>query len=408
MEPLRIKTTSLGISLVLLGVPLGMYLNYFLGNVNASVFTMTLSIAFLLFKEKMSFYIKKDFKLILLFQIFMLFYWSLSNNSTTHTLVFHLYILALILSLSNVNRINGNEVLLYTFVLSSILTIVGIYLDFNNLIVGDEAWLLRQDNKNYTLEAFTVSSGALTGYYAGLIINKNSVIKKLVVFFFLLADFYLIWACGKRTPLILLIICTIIYLFKKSQTNNITSILSVSIKVILLGYVLVSILLLNQTFQDEFVKQTTNIYNGVLNILGNKDVSDMSGSAIFRYKLRMILYDFMQNNFNILNYVLGYGYMGKWEQIDNPILQSYFDMGIIGLIGYCWLVVLYPLKSLFRRNMNNLQLFFVFCCLYNVFSSISSGNPYMYIKYTTVCLLIFSFEIKKGNMIYKCNSLVKN
>lgn len=174
-------------------------------------------------------------------------------------------------------------------------------------------------------------------------------------------------------------------------------IIPLTLKIISVSVIALLILLQNNEFYQEFNKFSTNVLNGVQNILGNSKVSDSSGSAIVRYEYRTYALNFIKNQFNIINYIYGNGYMEKWKQIDNPILQSYLDMGIIGLVGYIGLVIMYPLKKLLFYKLNSYQLFFLFCSLYNVFSSISSGNPYFYQKYTPICLLIFSISLTTKN-----------
>ena len=83
--------------------------------------------------------------------------------------------------------------------------------------------------------------------------------------------------------------------------------------------------------------------------------------------------------------------MLKW--IDNPVLQSYLDMGIIGFILYFSIVVIFPIRSFFSLK-NNLALFAILICLYNIFSAFSSGNPYLYIKYVPVVFLAFTMNLR--------------
>lgn len=386
---------SLGITLVLIGVPIGMYLNFFMNVTFGSSLTMFLSIVFLIYKEKIRFRIKKEFTLLFIFQIIMLIYWSISKSESASIqyLTFHLYILALIFSLSNINTVNFNQTIKCTFFISILLTIIGVIVCGKGLVTGDIAWNLRNENENYALEPFTISSGALIGYYSGLCINKKGIINKIIITIILLADIYIIWVCGKRTPLVLLILCTLIY-FKKNTSLSHQNLLFSLIKIIIFAAILFIILIQNNDVQEELQRYSTHLYNGILNLLGDKNVSDLTGSAIARAQFRAMAIEYIQNQFEFGNYILGNGYMEKWNQIDNPILQAYLDMGIIGVIGYISFVIIVPLKRLLLYKVNTIQLFFIFCCLYNVFSSISSGNPYMYQKYHIICLLIFSFITK--------------
>lgn len=407
MEKKKYIYKSIGITFVLIGVPIGMYLNFFTNTTFGSSLTMFLSIIFLIYKEKIHFKIKKEFISLFLFQIIMLIYWSISKSESASIqyLTFHLYILALIFSLSNSNNVNFNQVIKCTFFISILLTIIGVIVCGKGLVTGDIAWNLRNENENYALEPFTVSSGALIGYYSGLCIDKRGIINKILTTVILLADIYIIWTCGKRTPLVLLILCTLIYI-KKSTSLSHQNILFLSIKIIIFASIIFIVLIQNSDIQEELQRYSTHLYNGILNILGDKSVSDLTGSAIARAQFRTMAIEYIQNQFEFGNYILGNGYMERWNQIDNPILQAYLDMGVIGAIGYIGFVIILPIKKLFYK-VNTIQLFFIFCCLYNVFSSISSGNPYTYQKYHIICLLIFSFITinKYKKHIYITNQL---
>lgn len=394
------KINALGITLVLIGVPMGMYLNFFTNTNLGSSLIMFLSIIFILYNNKISFHIKREYKFVFFFQLIMLLYWYFSEQATIQYLLFHLYVLALIFSLSIIKNIKLEQIIKYTFYLSTVLTIIGIIVCLQGLVTGSTAWELRQENENYALEPFTIANGALIGYFAGLCINSGNRNKKIIISAILIADFYLIWLCGKRTPLLLLIICSLIYYFKIKSLSPENILLSL-IKISILLFIGLIFLFQNNDFKQEFIKYSTNIFYGIQNILGNKDVSDSTGSAIVRYEYRTMALEYIQYRFDIVNYICGNGYMEKWKQIDNPILQAYLDMGVIGIIGYTWIVIITPLKKMFFHQINNQQLFFIFCCLYNILSSVSSGNPYMYQKYTLICLLIFSFSKQKKFFSFK-------
>jgi hypothetical protein len=136
-----------------------------------------------------------------------------------------------------------------------------------------------------------------------------------------------------------------------------------------------------------------NFYTGVLNIVGDSSVSDANGSAIMRYNARLWAYEYVEKNFTIVEYIIGGGYMTAW--IDNPILQSYFDMGILGVILYLCIVIFYPINVYFKLP-NILALFAMLLCVYNIFSSYSSGHPYAYIKFTPVVVLAFVMNTERN------------
>lgn len=153
-----------------------------------------------------------------------------------------------------------------------------------------------------------------------------------------------------------------------------------------------------------------NIVNGVKNIMGDTSVSDKIGSAIMRYQTRLQAYEYIEKNFYLHNYLFGAGYMTLGRQFDNPVLQAYLDMGIIGILGYVYLVIVFPIVTMIKKH-NNTTVFFILVSLYNVFSCFSSGYPYFWSKYTPICLLIFSLSItlnhgQKRNSYHLCSSRI--
>ena len=261
------------------------------------------------------------------------------------------------------------------------------------MIVGDAAYIMKQYDENYALEPFTVSSCALAGFFSCLCIYKKNRLENLLAIIIALLNVYLIFLCGKRTPMVVLVIGLVLYYYRvKNMRFNIKSFRALlpSFMALLGGFII--LLSVSPSFFDDIGEMFTNIYNGIRNIMGDTSVSDNSGSAIVRYESRLILYEYIMYNFHFYNYFLGAGYMAIGGQFDNPLLQAYSDIGILGFGGYLYFVVIYPIKQFFK-NLDVTTVFFLLCALYNVLTCISSGNPYMWNKYAPICLLILSVSL---------------
>lgn len=394
--------TNIGISLSLIGVPLGMYFNYLFPFVKWSPIFMFAS--FLLIISYKNFFLRrfpsfnKLFIPIFFFQILMLIYGGFSNTFTEQYLSFHLYVIALVIALStNERNYSYRNVITTTFYISAICSGLGAFFLWKGLVTGEDAWLLRQENDEYALESFTVSVGAITNFICALCFPSKTLRIKIIIWFFLFLDIYIIFISGKRTPVFVAIIILLIYLFKTGVLSN--HVLIRYIKISILIFILAVSFYLNSDFFQKMIDNFfSNFYNGVLNILGNTDVRDSTGSAIKRYNARGWTFNYIENNFNFFNYIFGAGYMTRW--IDNPLLQSYLDMGIFGLIMYIWLILVFPLKSYFKVS-NILVLFAVLLCIYNFMASISSGNPYAYIKHVPIVFLAFVLNLRKKKYIGK-------
>ncbi|MBZ4043049.1 hypothetical protein [Flavobacterium hibisci] len=403
---MRIKKfcTYLGISLSIIGVPLGMYCNFLYPFTEWSPIFMFASVVLIisyrnLLLGKLPSY-NKTFTLIIILQVLMLIYGVFSNELTSQFLSFHLYVLALIIALSsNDNNSNYNSVILITFIISCICTCFGAFFMWKGLISGEEAWELKQDNENYALEAFTAANGAIINFVCILCLNLRNKLLKVLLLLFSILDIYVIFMSTKRTPIFVLLLIIALYLYKTGIIDK--KIFIKSFKIFSLLIILLLIAYINigelQKLLDKF---SLDFYNGVLNILGDTDVKDSTGSAISRYKSREWAFNYISNEFVFFNYIVGGGYMIRW--IDNPLLQSYLDMGITGFILYLYIVVIYPIKSFFKLK-NTISLFAVLLCIYNVVSTYSSGHPYAYIKYVPIVFLAFIMNLKNNGLIKNIN-----
>ncbi|GEM_PF-3445525 len=382
---------NIGIALSVVGVPLGMYFNYFFPQIRWAPVFMVLSILFVIDIRKISdirnWRMPQIGRILLFFQLLMIIYGWISENLTAQYMSFHLFIIIMIIAFSSLKKFTlGRSTILYISLISSFCSLLGAVTLYNGLVVGDDAWQLRQDNEDYALESFTVAWGCLINFASTIFFLSNKKIKQsLIALFFIFLDLYVILYTSKRTPLVVLILMLVIFLYNKKAVrfNEIFKALLISISVGMLLYLNFSQVELKV---DTFIK---DFYYGVLNILGDQSISDSSGSGIARYNFRVWTYDYIHNNFAFFNYIFGAGYMTMW--IDNPVLQSYLDMGILGIFLYILIVLLYPLSKLKSGKMGgDMGLFCTMLCIHGIVSAFSSGNPYIYVKYLPVVLLMYS------------------
>lgn len=386
-------STNIGIALILNGVPLGMYLSYIAPIVKWSHVLMFLSIALIvspknIFLRRLPSY-NKMFTLILLFQFLMLFYGFLSDNLDFKYLNFHFYIIFLVIAISSVNHdINFKNLIKTIFIVTSLTSILGIYYLNSGIVTSSEDYLLRQED-SFTLEVFTIAMGAIINFISTLFLISEKSFLKYVVWFFLVIDIVIVFLSTKRTPVFVLVIIFMLYFYKIRGIN-----VKLSGKYVKFFFLIMISFLLLYLLDDSIKKIidnfVVNLLNGILNILGDTSVKDESGSALYRYQTRLWAYNYIGNEFNLFNYILGAGYMTRW--LDNPILQSYLDMGVLGLFLFMFLVIVYPIRCYFRLK-HSVPLFCFLTTVHTMVSSYSSGNPYLYIKYTSIVLLAFSMNL---------------
>ncbi|MBM6657752.1 hypothetical protein [Bacteroides gallinaceum] len=396
----RIK--ALGLALVVIGVPVGMYLNYLTGVTYWSNIIMLLMIILLFYKERFTLKIGTGFRLLFFYQLYMTAYCIMSSDFQAIYLFYHLYILVLIVALSiQKDKQFVFDSLRWIFYLSIPLTLLGLFLTLNGLVVGDLAWQLRHENEDYALDPFNVGIAALNSFFAGLCLTNKRRKEKVIFIIMTVLNIYLIYLCGKRTPMVILIIGLLYYTYLNFKLKK-GEVIVFAIIAVITAFTL-------SAFVD-FIEIGTyfeNIVNGVKNIMGDTSVSDRTGSAIIRYQTRLQAYEYIEKNFYLHNYLFGAGYMTLGRQFDNPVLQAFLDMGIIGVLGYVYLVIVFPVVTMLKKR-NNIAVFFILVSLYNVFSCFSSGYPYFWSKYTPICLLIFSLSItlnhgQKRNLNHLCS-----
>lgn len=392
-----------GISLSIVGVVFGMYLNYFIPIIHWSPIIMIVSII-LICKPSNIYFLRFDripliLKGVIGFQIIMLLYGFISNGGTmtNQYMFFHFYVIALCISYSFASsKLLLDKLPTCLFFLSFITSVLGAFLSYKELVVGMEVWQMKQENENYALEPFTVAIGALINLFCAYVMSKSSKLMKILFVIAVVLDIYILFDTGKRTPIFIAIVGTLFFLWKKKWFSlaNFKKTL-VYIPLFLLGFTIAYFSI--GEFQIQVANFTENFYKGVLNLFGNTTVSDSTGSAVQRWEARNFMYDYIDNHFSFIEYIFGAGYLIR--SLDAPLLEAYLDMGILGFIGYISIVIFYPLKQMLRDQMDDKLLLALMISLYPIFSCINSGNPYQYNKYTAVCMIAYMIYYNKRNKI---------
>lgn len=383
---------SLGVSLSLIGVPMGMYFNQLFPILEWSPIFMTTSIL-LLIDWRGSHHIKgkANWSILIGFQTIMILYGlaSPTGNMTSQLLSFHLYIIALCWSYMS-NRDNGfidyiPKVLFYS---SLITTFLGTYFSTIGYVSGETSYLMRQTD-NFYIEAFTVSGGAIINLFGAICIKKKNIIDKIIITLAIILDIYILVNSTKRTPVFIALIGIILYWYKQGgfRIEGIILLTRNILPIIILFIIAYMSLPFFQNMVDDLF---TRFYTGIqVFFLGEGSTKYIDESAMARVRLREFTYDYISTNFTFFNYIFGAGYMIKW--LDAPILEAFLDMGIIGFTLYSYIVAIIPFICVLKHRLTNVALLSILMSIYPIFSAFNSGHPYMYNKYTGVCFVIFIF-----------------
>ena len=371
---------SIGLSLVLCGVPLSMLLNFLYPQVNWTPIIMIISIFCLISKEtfKLRSEIHKEGNLIISFQILMLVYLYLTEDKwfNVGTFVsFHIYVIAVCLLMSKNPSLRDIDFSDTLFFLSGILSSVFAVIHFTGIYALERS-INQEDN---VLEVFTMNIAAFTNMMLCIFKLKDSkFFMRIFLFLLLVVDFYVIVESGKRSYFIS--IFAALFVYTKRRRIPIKSLL-------FYGTVSIIILFCFEPVREAFSNLFLNTINGFNDVFVSKSVEyDENSSSAIRRDLQEIALKRMDTEFSFYNYFIGGGYFFGFS--DNPLLESYLDMGIIGFVFYSYLILFLPLKFYKRLDVNNkCHLLAMMLSVMNITICITNNSPYQYFVYTPICLI---------------------
>lgn len=386
---------KIGICLVLVGITISMFLNFFLPVTYWTPFVMGLSCLLLCDRTTFSgkIYWNKIFKYILTFQLIMLCYFLVSfNEELAHQikfklLTFHLYIICLTFILMKTPSLRDLNYLPFVFVISSFLTLLSSFCHFSGLIEMDRMY----NQENSVLEVFTCNAAAFVNFSSSLLLLYKSKKWLLPIYFVMIfMDFYVIMQSAKRSFFVSALAVAILFLYKVRQLK----------KGLIISFVMVFLLIIFipqiRDLAITFIERTIDGFSTVF-IDKKSTYVDWDDSASIRAWSQRVALQKLQS-FGFFNYLLGGGYY-YWF-FDNPLGESYLDMGLVGLFFYIYIVVFIPLKFYNKcsKNSSN-QLLFFFSALMNICIILTNNDPYNYINYVPICLIaLYSYN----------NKLIKN
>ena len=405
IEDMLCKTLryKIGLSLSIIGVTIGMLLNYAFPVMKWSPIIMFLSIA-LLFSKSMfrgTVKVNKFFVAILSFQIIMIAYLFITAKSPTvlpKYLPFHLFVIFFSFVLMRNKEIKYVNFLPILFYFTSLLTIIAAVIVYLDLVAID----IQLRKEETILEVFTLDMASYANMIAGICLLKGkSYTYRIIIYIFILIDIYVIIKSGKRSYFVSVVIAIIFYLYKN---RLLFKGLGIS------GVVLIVLLLVLPQVREstlEIINRTTDGFSTVY--FSNKtQVYDENNSASIRKINQKKLLKDVDENFGIVHVFTGKGYL--YAFIDNPLLESFLDMGIIGFIYYCYIILAIPFLFYKRiRKGNDFDLFLFLNSIVNITVIITNNNPYEYFVYTPACLMAMRYdEVNKRKNINVVIKHIKN
>ncbi len=394
---------SFGLCLILLGMQTGNFFRSLTGTELVNVL-MFLGIVLLfdyknLFNGRFPLY-KGFMRQIMMSQLIILLYaiiaessgWAVKTESMNF--IFLIYSILIILAISSNDNTLFYEFPLIVYVFSTFSIILGVAVitnGFRGLYLGAEFYALKDEVEvDGRSMLFLYGSAAYIHIIASCcyfdIIRKSGKVWSALAVIFILFDIALLIVATKRTVMVAAIIAVLYYIWNKKLRIK---------RLVLYSIIFIPLLLfiISQFLDIELVTFVINdIYDSMESGLGTLlgiDGADFDESANVRVGLRKWAFSIMESDFSFVNYIFGYGYMSKY--LDQPILQCFFDMGVLGIFCYIYIMLLLPIILLLKRNNDRSLLFFKMNAILALISCFTGGLPYGYRLYMSSIFLGASF-----------------
>ena len=406
---LRHESRPMAMGLIIVGGALGMYMNFYLGNIGWNNILMMMALLLLpnwrnLANFRLPF-VNSIFKFIIAFQFLCVAYIAVSGKFDSSGLIFILFTVFLLLGIMSQckNDMPIPKVILYTWIFGWICLL------FCGMSLGTGVYFIEyaksHSGTGYTsiLVDLTMAGNIYTFIATCLFYVNYSGYRRILGIIGIIIGLLCIVVLGKRTPLLVTFLVFIWYIFKFYPVSR--KIKKVTVKSISALIILLIGISQLPGLRDQFLHVWDRSIEGVLDMLYG--TSSTGAAAVSRYELRNWTISYIENDFTVFNYIFGAGYMTRW--IDAPLLQAYLDMGIFGFGTYLYFVIFKPLKISCSKLASN-HIIFWGCTLnfYNIFSSLNSGIPYGYLRWIPLIVLILTIHyIKvKNNRQISCQSSV--
>ena len=335
---------------------------------------------------------------ILCFQIWLLILALFSKNATNQLIVFHLYLIAFIITLnSNTRYCKFESFGRAIFWISGFISLVIVYQatqGFKGLQLSYEGtsklWLSQGG------DPITLARALGINIIACLFYKKKNRIEIIATGIFALADIIGLFSFRNRSVLLCSFVIFVIWYFKyytKSISANKILISAISVMVVVIA-------LYKIPYFSIKIKSTVDAMLSGIGTLLNLNVNGVDSSA----QTRVSILENLRSTFNhhfIRNLFLGLGY--NFTYVDRPVIQMFYDNGIFAFIAYAYLNLWVPIKYIFktifcRVNYNDAWLIVVFISLQNVFDQFLTGLPYFYFLWTPAIFMVFSITNSKKQL----------
>lgn len=382
-----LNISELGLSFILTAFAMSMFIRIFFINIPAGNYLLL--IGMLMFFPYRNFFNnfftqKWDGKIVgvVVFHLIALLYYALSDFNEPLFQIFHYIVIVFCVALTYTQYekdIQIRNVVKCVIIESTICVVLSFYI----FQTGMDQALYAIDTEKRIFDYLTPGGISVTNIACCAFLIGTTQKKKYTTLLWLMIvfDMLVIIMSQKRTPFIVGAFIISLYLYRQ-LTISASKFFFFIVPLLAIAFYFMLLL-----YNALFIENVEYVFKGITDFINGTNQLDETNSASIRYYNRKHVFDTI-SHFTNMEYLFGKGYMTLW--FDNPLLQSYLDMGIYGFISFLYYIVIIPARAIFVKVLrNDDNVFWVFCIAsYSMLGFISTGHPYNQGKWTPICLLI--------------------
>lgn len=401
---------ELGIVLLILSLPMSQITKLVFGVMSIDISSILLCISLFLICNKTNLLrfrfpsMNKGYLLILgflVYNILIAVYAGIGLFNANYGIIYILFTIVLIISISTNNRMINYNLLIRLFVYIS-----GI---FNLLLISyltNESASLVPTSVNTILvngvlvaDRLTLSTMAYFYIIALLVFGSKNNFDRVFSVIFLFIALLNIIATSRRGLMVALILILLVHLLYRIRQNKLSkNTVLKTMKFGLLysvGFIIFYLILRNIPELGTQVEAFTHRFSSsiITFFSGTNDSTLYDSASHSRVLARQRSYALLSEA-TMIQLLFGFGYMYKW--IDFPFLQAIIDMGIFFGILYIYIQIKPILYTILKPStLQNGELFFLFLAIVGLLNNVYSGFPYGYYKYVYLIPFIYVIQLKK-------------
>ena len=388
------QSKSLGLALAFVGVQFNTALKNIISVLDIPAIIMMISCVLIFdFNNIKNTRIKKSGFIILLFELFLLGACLFSETKTSTLLSYQLFVLLFTVALfTNKNKDVFLYMPEYLYWISGFISVVVSFQatnGFTRLISSFEGtyklWL------NNGGDPVTTSRALVFNVILCLFLDRKQKIYKITSVVFLASDIIGVLAFANRSSLIVVFIFIVIWgvHYFKSHNNKLSK------KLVIFPIVCFVVIYF---FNSDFFSQKffALINSGVLGVKTLFGYVSEDSSALTRVRILNDVKTVFWNEKWLLHCCFGLGY--NFTYVDRPLLQMFYDFGIVGFLAYLFLLIIKPigiiLYYLKREKPKYIEI--TMMILFQVIlDQFVTGLPYYHWLWISPIVLLYYYSYEK-------------